>query len=200
MVFVCKQNRYIYIYSVQGCPKTLRLYSKYVYVFMRQRTHISKTLTFVKLSSLCCGPELKWMFEVICGLFGGGCIHDNDKGLSTSPFSSSFAFSCEINRANCIKQISAIFFSLKLLVGQNIRCHTAFSLILISFNLLKTFTIYFKEDNRISFHDWVENSKIHVHTNLEFLCILTASVHEENSTMALPPFFFDIMRLRIFPY
>lgn len=116
MVFVCKQNRYIYIYSVQGCPKLLRLYSKCVYVFMKQKTQISKTLTFVKLSSLCCEPELKWMFEVICGLSGGDCIHDNDKGLSTSPFSSSFAFSCEINQVNCIKQISAIFLSSKLLV------------------------------------------------------------------------------------
>lgn len=133
----------------------MRLYSKCVYVFMKQRTQISKTLTFVKLSSLCCEPELKWMFEVICGLSGGGCIHDNDKGLSTSPFSSSFAFSCEINQVNCIKQISAIFLSLKLLVDQNIRCHTAFSLIATCiFQPLKD--IYnFKDhlDDRISFHD-----------------------------------------------
>lgn len=193
MVFVCKQNRYIYIYSVKGCPKILRLYSKCVYVFMKQRTQISKTLTFVKLSSLCCKPELKWMFEVICGLSGGGCIHDNDKGLSTSPFSSSFAFSCEINQVNCIKQISAIFLSSKLLV------------------LIDHYLYLSTPQRHLQFQRWSDIipwlgwkfkdiQNIHVHANLEFLCILTASVHEENSTMALPPFFFDIMRLRIFPY
>lgn len=75
---------------------------------MKQTTQISKTLTFVKLSSLCCDPELKWMFEVICGLSGGGCIHDNDKGLSISPFSSSFAFSCEIRRVSNKSQESSL--------------------------------------------------------------------------------------------
>lgn len=38
-------------------------------------------------------------------------------------------------------QISGIFFSLKLLVDQNIRWHTAFSMIHISFNSIRTFTI-----------------------------------------------------------
>lgn len=48
------------------------------------------------------------MLEVICGLSGGGCIHDNDKGLSISPFSSSFAFSCEIRRVSNKSQESSL--------------------------------------------------------------------------------------------